>query len=81
MKQSTITYNKDNLTITIEGRDEVAKALDDLKKKTPAAAKVAINAYMTISHSSAEEMDVPHLVQGMLQLAFLSNGMMPKRPY
>ena len=23
---------------------------------------------MTISHSSAEEMDVPHLVQGMLQL-------------
>ena len=25
-------------------------------------------AYMTISHSSAEEMDVPHLVQGMLQL-------------
>lgn len=44
MKQSTITYNKDNLTITIEGMDEVAKALDDLKKKTPAAAKVAINA-------------------------------------
>ena len=44
MKQSTITYNKDNLTITIEGMDEVAKALDDLKKKTPAAAKAAINA-------------------------------------
>ena len=44
MKQSTITYNRDNLTITIEGMDEVAKALDDLKKKTPAAAKVAINA-------------------------------------
>ena len=25
MKQSTITYNKDNLTITIEGMDEVEK--------------------------------------------------------
>ena len=44
MKQSTITYNKDNLTITIEGMDEVEKALEDLKRKTPAAAKVAINA-------------------------------------
>ena len=29
MKQSTITYNKDNLTITIEGMDEVEKALED----------------------------------------------------
>ena len=25
MKQSTITYNKDNLTITIEGMDEVER--------------------------------------------------------
>ena len=31
-------------------------------------------AYMTISHSSAEEMDVPHLVQGMLQLEVLDGS-------
>ena len=41
---SRVTYNRGNLTITLEGLDTVEKALGDLKKKTPAAAKVAINA-------------------------------------
>lgn len=41
---SSVTYNKDTMTITLEGMEDVAKALGDLKSKTPAAAKVAINA-------------------------------------
>ena len=36
-------------------------------------------AYMTISHSSAEEMDVPHLVQGMLQLGRFMGRLSAKR--
>lgn len=39
-----VTYNGENLTITLEGTEEVSKALGDLSKKTPAAVKVAINA-------------------------------------
>ncbi len=41
---ANITYNDENLTITIVGMEDVEKALGDLKSKTPAAAKVAINA-------------------------------------
>lgn len=41
---SSITYDAGNLTITLEGLEDVTKALGDLKNKTPAAAKVAINA-------------------------------------
>lgn len=41
---SNVTYDAGNLTITLEGLDTVERALGDLKKKTPAAAKVAINA-------------------------------------
>ena len=41
---SNVTYNRGNLTITLEGLDTVEKALGDLRQKTPAAAKVAINA-------------------------------------
>lgn len=41
---SSVTYDAGTMTITVEGMDDVAKALGDLKSKTPAAAKVAINA-------------------------------------
>lgn len=41
---SNVTYDAGNLTITLEGLDTVERALGDLRKKTPAAAKVAINA-------------------------------------
>lgn len=41
---SRVTYDSRNMTITVDGLDTVANALGDLKKKTPAAAKVAINA-------------------------------------
>ena len=41
---SNVTYDAGNLTITLEGLDTVEQALGDLKIKTPAAAKVAINA-------------------------------------
>lgn len=40
---SRITYDAGNLTIGLEGLDTVAAALGELRKKTPAAAKVAIN--------------------------------------
>lgn len=40
---STIRYDEGNMTITVEGLDEVEQALGDLRNKTPAAAKVAIN--------------------------------------
>ena len=39
-----VTYNGENLTITVDGAEEVSQALGDLKNKTPAAIKVAINA-------------------------------------
>ncbi len=41
---SSITYDAGNMTITVDGLDTVERALGDLKRKTPAAAKVAINA-------------------------------------
>ena len=41
---SNVTYSAGNLTITVAGLDTVERALGDLKRKTPAAAKVAINA-------------------------------------
>ena len=41
---SNITYEKGNMTITVAGVDDVANALGDLKAKTPAAVKVALNA-------------------------------------
>ena len=41
---SNVTYNRGNLTITLAGLDTVERALGDLRQKTPAAAKVAINA-------------------------------------
>lgn len=40
---SRVTYDAGNLTIGLEGLDGVAAALGNLRKKTPAAAKVAIN--------------------------------------
>lgn len=41
---SSVTYDAGTMTITVAGMEDVAKALGDLKSKTPAAAKVAINA-------------------------------------
>ena len=41
---SSVTYDAGTMTITVEGMDDVERALGDLKSKTPAAAKVAINA-------------------------------------
>lgn len=41
---SNVTYDSDNMIITVEGLDTVSRALGNLKSKTPAAAKVAINA-------------------------------------
>lgn len=41
---SNVTYDANTMTITVAGLDTVEKALGDLHKKTPAAAKVAINA-------------------------------------
>ena len=41
---STTNYNPDSMTIELEGLETTAKALGNLKSKTPAAAKVAINA-------------------------------------
>lgn len=41
---SEVTYNAGTMTITVAGLDDVEKALGDLKSKTPAAVKVAINA-------------------------------------
>lgn len=41
---SSVTYDRGNVTITVEGLDDVSTALGSLKSKTPAAVKVAINA-------------------------------------
>ena len=41
---SRVTYDAGTMTITVDGLEDVERALGDLKKKTPAAAKVAINA-------------------------------------
>ena len=41
---SNVTYSAGNLTITVAGLDTVEQALGDQKRKTPAVAKVAINA-------------------------------------
>lgn len=41
---SRVTYDAGTMTITVDGLEDVADALGELKKKTPAAAKVAINA-------------------------------------
>lgn len=41
---SRVTYDAGTMTITVDGLEDVADALGALKKKTPAAAKVAINA-------------------------------------
>lgn len=41
---SRVTYSRNNMTITVDGLDTVANALGDMKRKTPAATKVAINA-------------------------------------
>lgn len=41
---SDVSYNSGNMTITLSGLEDVEKALGSLSKKTPAAAKVAINA-------------------------------------
>ena len=40
---SNVTYDAGNLTISVVGMDDVSSALGELKRKTPAAAKVAIN--------------------------------------
>lgn len=39
-----VVYDDENLSVTIEGLDEVERALGALKAKTPAATKAAINA-------------------------------------
>lgn len=41
---SNISYNARNMQITVDGLDDVARALGELKKKTPAVTKVALNA-------------------------------------
>ena len=41
---SNVSYDAGNMVITVAGLDDVAEALGDLKRKTPAATKVAINA-------------------------------------
>ena len=41
---SNVRYNAGTMTIEVEGLDEVSAVLGDLRKKTPAVAKVAINA-------------------------------------
>lgn len=41
---SNVNYDPGSLVITLDGLETVANALGDVKKKTPAAAKVAINA-------------------------------------
>lgn len=41
---STVSYDSNSMTISLEGIETVEEALGDLKKKTPAAVKVAINA-------------------------------------
>ena len=41
---SSVTYNRGTMTFTLEGLEDVERALGDLSSKTPAAAKVAINA-------------------------------------
>lgn len=41
---SNITYEKGSMTITVAGVDDIANALGDLRSKTPAAVKVAVNA-------------------------------------
>ena len=39
-----VSYDSSNYTITIDGAEEVSEALGELKSKTPAAVKVAVNA-------------------------------------
>lgn len=41
---SKVIYDQGTMTISLEGMEDVDRALGDLKSKTPAAAKVAINA-------------------------------------
>jgi hypothetical protein len=41
---SNVTYDAGNMTIELDGLETVERALGDLKRKTPAATKVAINA-------------------------------------
>lgn len=41
---SHVSYNAGSMTIEVDGLDDVSQVLGDLRKKTPAVAKVAINA-------------------------------------
>lgn len=41
---SKVSYDANSMTISLEGLDEIDSALGDLKAKSPAAVKVAINA-------------------------------------
>ena len=41
---SNVRYNAGTMTIEVDGLDDVSAVLGDLRKKTPAVAKVAINA-------------------------------------
>lgn len=41
---SRVSYDANSMTISLEGWEDIDKALGDLKAKTPAAVKVAINA-------------------------------------
>ena len=41
---SNVRYNAGTMTIEVDGLDDISQVLGDLRKKTPAVAKVAINA-------------------------------------
>ena len=41
---SNVRYNAGTLTVEVDGMDDISQVLGDLRKKTPAVAKVAINA-------------------------------------
>ncbi len=41
---SKVSYDENSMTISLEGLEDIENALGDLKTKSPAAAKVAINA-------------------------------------
>ncbi len=41
---SNVRYNAGTVTVEVDGMDDISQVLGDLRKKTPAVAKVAINA-------------------------------------
>ena len=70
---SNVRYNAGTMTIEVDGLDDVSAVLGDLRKKTPAVAKVAINA-------TARQARKLMIAEAKARYAVNSAGKLPQRP-